>query len=135
MQDSRRLNLLVPPIPEKIDGNTGCKDSHSDERVARIFLDGVGGDEPGHGDEDERRQRMARHAKAGDGAATGIAAAKRENARGGQAEENKIHGDDVIQDLLIFSGERDNNGENGLQQNRDDWGAVPRIEPCDAAEK
>src|SRR5271156_5980993 len=96
------------PAPNVIDGDAGQKNTHTGKRVAGIFEDSVGDDEPRDRDECDRGEWMAWNTKRGGFRGSGgrrtestgsarISAPKCEYARRRQAEENEIHGHDVIQ--------------------------------------
>src|SRR2546423_8915271 len=49
-----------------------------------------------------------------------LSSPKNEESGHGQPEEKRIDGDDIIQDLIVFAGERDNHRPDALEDNRDD---------------
>ena len=79
---------------------------------------------------------MARHAVAArihDGAVR--AASKHKNRGGRQPEKEEVHGNDIVQDLLVAAGERDHDGPDALQHDRHDRHAGARMQPGEGAEE
>src|SRR5437867_9870575 len=64
-----------------------------------------------------------------------VSAAQHKKADGSQAEEERVHGDDIVDDLRVSSGESDENGPDALQGDGDDGNARAGMDPGDAAEE
>src|SRR5579872_1573151 len=64
-----------------------------------------------------------------------VAPAKDEKGSGGQGERNEVDRDDVVENLFVATGERDDRRGNSLQDDRNDRRACFGREPADAFEK
>src|SRR4051794_24565312 len=84
-------------FPEIENGNAGEEYCDANERIRRISNDGVDHDERADSAEERGRPRMAGHEVV---RFAHITPAKDEDAAGGDAEENEIHADNVIEYLL-----------------------------------
>ena len=64
-----------------------------------------------------------------------VVAAEEEEGRGGEGEGDEVHGDLVIENLLVLAGAGDGGGGDALEEDGDDRRAGARGEPADAAEE
>ncbi len=71
----------------------------------------------------------------GGGERSCVAAAQEEKANSGEAEEERVHGDDVVDDLRVGSGESDEDGPDALQGDGNDRDARAGMNPGDAAKE
>src|SRR5438094_4451088 len=78
---------------------------------------------------------MAGDAIVGGGGERMVGAAQAKEANGGEAEEERVHGDDVVDDLRVGSGESDEDGPDALQGNGNDRDARAGMNPGDAAKE
>ena len=104
-------------MPERVNRKPEQENGHADERIFRIAIDGIGDHQPTSGDEHSGGERMTGNAISGCllWLQTTLAATKDEKTGGGQSEEQEIHGDHVIENLLIASGDGDDHGPSALQ--------------------
>src|SRR5581483_10741665 len=61
--------------------------------------------------------------------------AKHEQAGRGEAEEKEVHGDDVVQNLLVASGECNDDGPDTLEHDCGYWNVGTRVYGSNALEK
>src|SRR5947208_8495255 len=121
------LNRYSSRLPEKICWHSGQHDSKADQTVMRVAIDGAEQHCATCHDKEKRRDWMTGHAESPrcdvhrhwTGSwwrRVGLTAmSKNENASGRQGEKDDVHRHDVVQDLLVATGECDQDRDGALQ--------------------
>src|ERR1700733_8676155 len=126
--------------PVQIYGNSRGKNDEAEDAVRRIRDDRARDDRCARQDKERRRVGMAWDAVklcfvADFGSLSLVAPAKNKKGSGGQRERNEIDRDNVVENLLVASRERNNRSGDALQDDRDDRCAGLWRQPADAFEK
>src|SRR4030095_12842001 len=126
---------FVSPSPKEIDWYPCEQYRQTDRAVGRILIDGAGGDKPLCRDEQKDHkvadlQRIARSFQ--DIVSSRTILSKRKQAGRGEAEENRINRDDVVENLLVLAGCGNHNRKHTLKSHRYDRNSRARMKPPDA---
>src|SRR6266568_708131 len=114
---ARTVERFLPRSPKQINGNSSQHDSQTDRTVLGITIDHAKRNAGARSYEKQRCERVPGNRKRR--SALNFTFSRNENGCRGQCEENYIYRDDVVQNLFVASGQRDDNGQRSLQRDRE----------------